>query len=108
MENIQDYTRNVSNWQFTGEKPIIIDFYATWCGPCKSLAPTLEAIAKQYEGRVKVLKVDIDRNQGFAATCGVRSVPTLFFIRKDGMFQRVVGAQPMNVIQSIVENELLK
>lgn len=107
MENIKDYTKNIRNWEFTGEKPIIMDFYATWCGPCKSLAPTLEEIAKEYKDTIKVIKVDIDKNAEFADICFVKSVPTLFFISKDGTFKRVIGAQAKDVIKNIIDNDLL-
>ena len=108
MENFNDIIKGVqSNWKFSGETPVIIDFYATWCGPCKALAPTLHKIAEEYEGKIKVLKVDIDQNQSFAETCEVQSVPTLFLIRRDGTFQRMIGAQPYNVLKNAIETELL-
>ncbi len=107
MENIKDLTRNLRNWTFTGEKPVIMDFYATWCGPCKYLSPIVEEIAREYKDRLSVVKVDIDRNQGFAATCGIQSVPTLFFIRKDGTITRMVGVQPKPVVEDMVKRELL-
>ena len=107
MENIVDYTKNIRNWKFTGEEPIIMDFYATWCGPCKAMAPILEEIAEEYKGKLKVIKIDIDKNIEFANICYVKSVPTLFFISRNGNFQRIIGAQPKDVIINIIKSNLL-
>lgn len=107
MENIHDYTQNLRGWEFTGERPVILDFYATWCGPCKSLAPALHQLAVDYMDQVDVLKIDIDRNADFAETCGVRSVPTLFYVRRDGTIIRQVGLAPMDEMKRTIDNELL-
>lgn len=107
MENIRDYTQNLRGWEFTGERPVILDFYATWCGPCKALAPALHQLAVDNLGKIDVLKIDIDRNADFAATCRVQSVPTLFYVKRDGTIHRQVGLAPMTEMQSIVDNHLL-
>ena len=82
------------HWKFASDKPIIIDFYATWCGPCQAMAPMLQRLAQEYEGRIKVLKVDVDKNQALATAANIMSIPTLFFIRKDGTIERKVGGMP--------------
>lgn len=107
MENIKDYTQNLQGWNFTGERPVILDFYATWCGPCKAMSSVVHDIALDYMDRVDVLKIDINRNEAFAETCGIQSVPTLFFIRRDGSIVRTVGAMGYGQMKQIVEQELL-
>lgn len=91
MESINDYLPYLKGYDNTGKIPVIIDFYATWCNPCRMLAPLLEKLAAEYEGRVKVLKVDVDKNQALAAAANIRSIPTLFFIDKEGNIERCVG-----------------
>ena len=80
----------------------MVDFWAEWCGPCRAIAPVLEAIAEASEGRVTLLKVDIDENPGLAARYGVRSIPTILFIKDGTVMDRVVGAQPKAALQDIV------
>ena len=94
MENIKDYQQYLKGYDYTGKTPVIIDFYATWCGPCQAMAPMLQRLAQEYEGRIKVLKVDVDKNQALATAANIMSIPTLFFITKDGDIQRTVGALP--------------
>ena len=94
MENIKDYQQYLRGYNYTGVTPVIIDFYATWCGPCQAMAPMLKRLAQEYEGRIKVLKVDVDKNQALAAAARIQSIPTLFFITKDGQIERQVGGLP--------------
>ena len=103
MENIKDYQQYLRGYDYTGKTPVIIDFYATWCGPCQALAPMLKRLADEYEGRVKVLKVDVDKNQELAATARIMSIPTLFFITKDGNIERVVGGLPYQELVRMAE-----
>ncbi len=91
MENISSYTPYLRGYDFTGKTPVIIDCYATWCGPCKALAPLMERLAQEFEGKIKVLKVDVDKNQALAQAARIMSIPTLFFIDIDGNIQRHVG-----------------
>jgi thioredoxin 1 len=96
MENINAYLPYLRNYNFTGVVPVVIDFYATWCGPCKSLSPLIERLATDYEGRLKVLKVDVDKNQALADAARIQSIPTLFFIDINGNIERAVGGMPYN------------
>ena len=104
MENIKDYQQYLRGYNYTGKTPVIIDFYATWCGPCQALAPMLKRLAGEHEGRVKVLKVDVDKNQELAMAARIMSIPTLFFITKDGDIERVVGGLPYQELVRMAEN----
>lgn len=96
MENIKNYAQYLGGYDYTGKTPVVIDFYATWCGPCQAFAPQLERLAKEFEGKVKVLKFDVDKNEQLAMAAGIRSIPTLFFVGIDGNITRNVGALPYN------------
>ncbi len=81
-------------WSFKGNKPAVIDFYASWCGPCQSLAPTLEELSEEYAGKVDIYKVNVDDEPELASAFGVRSIPTIVFIPTSGEPQKRVGALP--------------
>lgn len=103
MENIQLYLPYLRGYNNPGNVPVVIDFYATWCGPCKAFAPSLERLAKEYGERVKVLKVDVDKNEALARAAMIRSVPTIFFIDKEGNIERQMGAMPYDALKERVE-----
>ena len=100
MENIQNYLPYLRGYDFTGKMPVVIDFFATWCGPCKAFAPVLERLAKEYEGKIKVLKVDVDKNEALARAATIRSVPTIFFIDRQGNIERYMGAMPYDILET--------
>ena len=93
-QKVMNYDIHPNEWIFEGSRPAIIDFYATWCGPCKQTAPIVEKLAVDYAGRIDVYKVDVDQQQELAAFFGVQSIPTILFIPKEGTPQRVSGAMP--------------
>ena len=93
-QKVMNYDIHPNEWIFEGGRPAIIDFYATWCGPCKQTAPIVEKLAEDYAGRIDVYKVDVDQQQELAAFFGVQSIPTILFIPKEGTPQRVSGAMP--------------
>jgi thioredoxin len=81
---------------------VMIDFWAEWCGPCRAIAPVLEELAEASEGRVTLMKVNVDENPGLAARYGTRSIPTILFFKDGAVVDRVVGAVPRTVLQGIV------
>ena len=82
------------------ELPVMVDFFAPWCGPCKMLAPALDGIAKAYEGRLKVVKVNVDESPDLAARYGIRGVPTLMFVKGGEVADTVVGLPSGNVLRA--------
>jgi len=74
--------------------PVVIDFWATWCGPCRVIAPHIEQMADEYEGRAKICKLDIDNNQEVASMYGIRSIPAVFFFKGGKVVDTIIGAVP--------------
>lgn len=105
-EKVFDFEAN-KEWKFKGEIPAIIDFYADWCGPCKRVAPIMEELAKEYDGKVKIYKIDTDKEKQLAGMFGIRSIPSILFIPVEGQPQMTTGALPKeNFVEFI--NEILK
>ncbi len=85
-----------------GEKPVLVDFFATWCGPCKTLSPLVAEIGKEIQGKARVLKIDVDKNQTLAAQYQIQSVPTLLIYKKGKVvWKKVGGTNKMEIIQAI-------
>ncbi len=95
-------------WKPTGSKPAIVEFCATWCGPCKQLAPVMEALARQYDGQIVFYKVDIDQEKELANMFGVQAIPSLVFFPLDGTQQSTVGAMSKTEIEKKIRTLLLK
>jgi thioredoxin len=93
LKKVFNYEAN-KEWKFEGEKPCIIDFYADWCGPCKMVAPVLEELAGDFNGKINVYKVDTEAEQELASAFGIRSIPSFLFVPAEGQPQMAMGALP--------------
>ncbi len=107
LNKVANYETSPSEWKFLGERPAIIDFYATWCGPCKMLSPVLEELAAEYAGKIDIYKINVEEEEELAGVFGVRSVPTLLFVPMEGAPQMAQGALPKNVLQEAIRNVLM-
>ncbi|HEY1115864.1 MAG TPA: thioredoxin domain-containing protein [Chitinophagaceae bacterium] len=109
----QDFKDKIFNyeqeqeWKYQGSLPAIIDFYADWCAPCKMVAPVLEELSKEYEGRLVIYKVNTEVEMELASVFGISSIPTFLFIPVNGDPMMQPGAFPKKVFQQVIEEKLL-
>ncbi|MCX5806285.1 MAG: thioredoxin [Proteobacteria bacterium] len=101
----------VSDSEFAGvvlesTMPVLVDFWATWCGPCQTMGPILDTIAGEYEGKIKVLKINVDENPATPAKYGIRGIPTLILFNKGEIVDRIIGAQPKGSVDSLIKKVL--
>ncbi|HPW27092.1 MAG TPA: thioredoxin domain-containing protein, partial [Tenuifilaceae bacterium] len=89
-QKVFDYEKN-TEWKYEGNRPAIVDFYADWCGPCKMVAPILEELSKEYDGKLNIYKVDTEAEQELAGVFGIRSIPSLLFIPLNDQPQMAMG-----------------
>lgn len=108
LMRVVDYKNNPDSWKYLGDKPAIVDFYASWCGPCKMLAPILEELALQYEGDIYIYKVDTEDQKELARDFGIQAIPTILFIPMTGDPQVAQGALPKEELVKIIDSFLLK
>ncbi len=93
LNKVFNFEKN-REWKFEGEKPCVIDFYADWCGPCKMVAPVLEELAIDYNGKIDVFKVNTEEELELASAFGIRSIPSFLFVPAEGQPQMALGALP--------------
>jgi len=105
-EKVFDYTKN-SDWNYQGNLPAIIDFYADWCGPCKMVAPVLEELSEEYKDQINIYKVDTEVEQELASVFGIRSIPSILFIPKNDKPQMSMGALPKTTFKEVIDKVLL-
>ena len=93
-ELVSEYRTGINNWKFKGNKPAVVDFYATWCGPCRKVSPILDELANEYAGKIDFYKVNVDNAQDLSKALGVSSIPMILFVPVKGDPQAISGAYP--------------
>ncbi len=106
MEPIEFTDANFDQEVLKSDLPVLVDFWAVWCGPCKMIAPVVKELAKEYEGKVKIGKVDVDNNQNVSIKYGIRSIPTLLIFKDGKIVEQIVGAVPKAQIVQKLEAKI--
>jgi thioredoxin len=107
LSKVVNYEENPTEWKYLGDKPAIVDFYTSWCGPCKMIAPIMDELATQYEGKIYVYKVNTEQEQELASVFNIRSIPTLLFVPMNGAPQITVGAMSKTQFDEAIKTVLL-
>ncbi len=97
---------NFKDEVLNSDKPVLVDFWAEWCGPCKMIAPTVAELAKEYDGRFKIAKLDVDANYQTAGAFGIRSIPTLLIFKNGKVVDQIVGAVPKQRLKEKLDANL--
>ncbi|NOY50737.1 MAG: thioredoxin [Chlorobi bacterium] len=106
-EKVWDFEESPEEWKYKGDTPCVIDFYADWCKPCKMVAPIMDEMSQKYEGKVKIYKINTDKERKLASVFRIRSIPAVLFVPMKGKPSMQTGALPRNTYIEIIENELL-
>lgn len=107
QDKVFNYEQN-KEWKFEGDLPCLIDFYADWCGPCKTLGPILDELSEEYKGKVNIYKVNTEEEQELAGSFGIKSIPSLLFCPSEGQPQMAQGALPKESLKQTINEVLLK
>lgn len=107
-KKVWDFEKDPNTFNYKGKLPAVIDFYADWCGPCRRVAPIMEKMAEEYDGRLLVYKVNVDQERELAAAFQVKSIPMVLFIPMEGQPMMQVGAMQESEYKKVVEEQLLK
>jgi thioredoxin len=105
---VWDYKKNQNTWTFEGDIPVIVDFYADWCRPCRALAPTMDELALEYKGKIRIYKINTDENRELSGLMGISSIPALLFVPKSGKPSFSLGALPKDRLKQMIQDMLLK
>jgi len=108
LKKVWNFESNPTTFIYKGKVPAVIDFYADWCGPCRRVAPIMEKLAKEYDGRLVVYKINVDQEKELASAFQAKSIPMVLFIPLEGQPMKQVGAMPEESYRKIVEEHLLK
>ena len=104
-EKVFDFEKN-KDWKFEGDKPCMIDFYADWCQPCKMVAPILDELQEEYDGKINIYKIDTEDQKKLASMFGIQSIPSLLFVPQEGQPQMSVGALPKDTFKKAIKDVL--
>jgi len=105
LKKVFNFEEN-KDWVFEGKRPVLIDFYADWCGPCKMLAPILETLSEEYKGAIDIYKIDTEAEQELSAAFGIRSIPSMLFCPMEGQPEMANGALPKAELELIIADVL--
>jgi thioredoxin 1 len=105
LKKVFNFEEN-KEWKFEGERPVLIDFYADWCGPCKMIAPILEQLSEEYGDKIDIYKIDTEAEQELAAAFGIRSIPSMLFCPLEGQPEMANGALPKPELERIIADVL--
>jgi thioredoxin 1 len=103
-KNVRGTEQNFKNEVLESKTPVLVDFWAEWCGPCRMIAPAVEQLARDFDGRAKIVKVNVDEEQGLASQYGIRSIPTLLFFQGGRVVDQLVGAAPKQTLEAKLTN----
>ena len=104
-QKVFNFEKN-KDWKFEGDVPCMIDFYADWCNPCKMVAPILDELQEEYDGKINIYKIDTEVERTLAGMFGIQSIPSLLFVPKDGQPQMAVGALPKETFKKAIADVL--
>jgi thioredoxin 1 len=107
LTKVFDFEKN-KEWKFNGDLPAVVDFWAPWCGPCRFLSPIIDELSEEMKGQLNFYKVNTDEEQELSSVFGIRSIPSLLFIPKDGKPMMAEGALPKNELVKVINENLLK
>ena len=100
---VGDYSKGFAGFKGVNQKPVVLDIYATWCGPCRRLSPILEELATEYKGKVDFYKIDLDKNRALGDAFGVQSIPMVIFFPVNGKPQYIMGLYPKKELKEVID-----